>query len=354
MHIIEDKRKINHILKNHLSSIPSYSYERSTVYNFSLLHKSNGFLISDYGNFLAFFVEDYAGKSFHALFIIKPYERISTIQLEEVISFLLFNKEQVSHFFIKNLESNIEIKFSNSDFCSIPISEAYKTYRSKLYQLESNFGQPILCLKNFYEQKDLFDCTDKLNELHIPLLKGGQFSIFRYNVNRISRKFPYLSIKNNPSFYELTSITESWGEEMRKRIKSDVLEINEFQYNSFSYENYWYKPIISFLEYALYPANKFKFITRSLKSGINRGFWLGFREKNSLIVFLFVSNRKTTLFADAILLDIIRYAVYEGLDYINLGGSEDISLFKFKSKYNKMFQGSFIRKTKDIFIMAKR
>ena len=69
-----------------------------------------------------------------------------------------------------------------------------------------------------------------------------------------------------------------------------------------------------------------------------------------LNVYLFVTNRKRALFADMLLVDILNFSFRNDIAQVNLGGAEDETLYKFKSKFLPCFGGSFQRKIFDVVV----
>lgn len=328
--------------------MPAFMAERSYLFLVSMLYKSKWMLLYSESPIMTLFIEDYAGVWFHALFLIRPLESFDIGDLNRINSFL--QNQWFKSFIIRNLpENSSSILWEGREFSFLSMDKAYLCFGSSLYQLESNYGQVIYCMKDIIVSGRVK--FYKNNTMDFNIFEWSGFSSYRYALHRLYKKYFPIYLNENPTKEELRKIVDTWKENMEHSFKDTGVNINNTLYSYQQYLLYWYYPITSFLDFIYENSTKAILIKRVI--GCELGYkWyrIGCGNGNSLIVYTFISDRGSSLFADIILLDIINYAINNGFLYINLWWSEDIALFRFKSKYLHVFKWSFIRETEDFWV----
>lgn len=351
MRAVKNPADIIQILSSSTKSTPNFLHESSIVFRNAISVGGGKFLLSDKRSFLGLIIPNHSGIGIHSIFVLTNENDLEEENLFKASSYVFENFENTQGVWMLNIPMNKFSYSSNENYKVIPFDKetGYERLNNKSYQLESNFGQVIYCLKNLEWSEEL--SPYKKNDFTFRILKGPNFSNLRYTSKRIIKRYDKISLFDKPTENDLIECVYEWKETMSQRFSMEYT-VNSTKYDRKFFMKYWLRPILDFVKFS-YALKFTPILIKRLVKTINndKGFWIGYEHKNSLIINVFVTNRRDSLFADLLLLDIINFAIGENIKYINLGGSEDLSLFKFKKKYIDSFEGSFVRKTDSALFM---
>lgn len=291
--------------------------------------------------------ENFYGKSFDALYALEPIgSHLSSLRS----AIKLISKEYGRRYLILRYVDDKKYKKILQYFKAhaIPMENAYRKFGCTLYQSEENFPQVI------YNINKLF-----LNEEDgsiYPLFAVGNKAGKRYNdyVKRIKKFFPDVYINEAPKQDDLLAIVDSWKRNIQEKSRK-INTINNIIYDYDQIEANWFFPIESFVN-KLQTSNSIvsNTITRMIVAKVvHKGFWTGYRVKDYLYIYIFLSDRSNNFISDLLFWDIFSHARKIGVRYINFGGSENHNLYYFKKKYFNYFSSSYEINKRDIFFDLK-
>lgn len=317
------------------------SYQSSLVLNLYNLEKSKGKLVYFNRKLIAsilpnFFGENYAALDFFYL------DAVDLFELKDMFSKLdeLKKLSQTQNIIIRNVPIS-NINQISKDFKSFNLKKP--AFAFQVYPSENEFPHVVYSFsKTDYSYKKLIE----IGEIKLIVFESNKFSEYRYTLNRLAKKFSNTKIECLDKDFFLNTL-ESWKQNFFNKRNPNFNNKYEFLTKS-NFLRFWYEPILQFWSFYELHSSNIKFVSNSMSSDQNLGFWVGSVQNNCLFIMIFLSNRHSSLFSDLLLLDIISFSIKNKFKKIFLGGSETETLYNFKKKYINCFEYSYTQKVIDL------
>lgn len=342
--------------KKYFKDVSEYQFETDCFALYFNVRKSKASYVITTGSDLFLLIKSYAGDGFDCLFLVRSKTDISEA-LKNVIdacakAVVDFERE---YLIVRNVNEDFFYKvLTDGNFESrrvISTLDAYNIF-GQLYPLESNFPQIIIKVPSQNDCLDGISFPNCLNGSGLSLFAGSTNRRLRYEINRINRSFN-LEISDDVSLSAFNRLLDDWILQMdSKRGNTKQVKVFNRDYSLDHFNQRWLYPLKSFLSFLQTEGLCSEFIKRHIQTTdrLNRGVWIGSVKGNCLLIYTILTTRRNPLFADTLLLDIISYCSVRNISWINLGGAEDVSLYNFKKKYFRFFEGSIKHKSYDIFL----